>query len=252
MTHESLERIYTSSYFETFPTTLRLDQQYLTNSANMLDALLFSRSCGASDPRDKVFGLLGLVSTKDRPPANYSMSTAEPYTHIAMYLLKIQRLGLDLILGNLCYRSDEARAQTRSLPSWVPDWSQCEPTFLQRLPLEGLRFLRAQDPILEYNDAQGLFLEGQIIGTLKTLEDVVGATDGVSAKPLVELENLHAVDLEKLVAIGLLGCSVGVAGILGVVIGSPGHGVSTHEVGRGVGLVYAAPRVVHDSVHSGS
>lgn len=171
MTHESLERIYTSRYFETFPTTLRLDQQYLTNSANMLDALLFSRSCGASDPRDKVFGLLGLVSTKDRPPANYSMSTAEPYTHIAMYLLKIQRLGLDLILGNLCYRSDEARAQTRSLPSWVPDWSQCEPTFLQRLPLEGLRFLRAQDPILEYNDAQGLFLEGQIIGTLKTLEE---------------------------------------------------------------------------------
>lgn len=170
MTHGLLQQIYTSSYSETFPTILRLDERHIAGSTTLLDALLLGRSCKASDPRDKIFGLLGLVSTTDRPPANYSMSTAEVYTQIAMYLLKVQKLGLDLILGNLCHRSDEARAQTGHLPSWVPDWSQCEPTFSQRgLQVSG--FLRDQNPIFEYKGNKGLFLEGHIVGTLKTLEE---------------------------------------------------------------------------------
>lgn len=168
-TQEFLQQIYTSGYCETFPTILRLDKRHFTGSATLLDALLLGRSCKASDPRDKVFGLLGLVSATDRPPANYSMSIAEAYTQIAMYLLKDQNLGLDLIFGNLCHRNYGARAQTKHLPSWVPDWSQSGPTLSQRAP-QVLRFLRDQDPIFEYNDASGLFLEGHIVGTLKTLE----------------------------------------------------------------------------------
>lgn len=170
MTHEHLQQIYTSSYFETFPTVLRLDQRYLSSSTSILDALLLGRSCNASDPRDKVFGLLGLVSAEGRPPADYSMSTAELYTKIAMYLLKIQRWGLDVILGNLCYRSDRARAHTKNLPSWVPDWSQRGSTLLQRVP-RLLSFLKDQDPIFEYNDGPGLFLKGKIVSSLKTLEN---------------------------------------------------------------------------------
>lgn len=171
MTHEHLQRIYTSSYVETFPTILRLDQRYLRSSATILDALLLGRSCNASDPRDKVFGLLGLVSTKGRPPADYAMSTAELYTHIAIYLLKIQRLGLDVILGCVCHRTGEAKAQPKNLPSWVPDWSHFGAGFLQRVPGALIEFLKAQDPMFEDNNGPGLFFEGKIVSSLKTLEE---------------------------------------------------------------------------------
>ncbi|KAG6363803.1 hypothetical protein INS49_008906 [Diaporthe citri] len=87
-----------------------------------------------------------------------------------MYLLEVQRWGLDVIMGNLCHRSEEARAQTPNLPSWVPDWSQCGSTLLQRFPLVQ-PLLRYPDPIFEYNEESGLFFEGRILATLKTLEE---------------------------------------------------------------------------------
>lgn len=129
MQGEYMRQLYTSSYYESFPTVFRLSRQYRIGAANLLDALLLGRSCNASDPRDKVFGLLGIVHEEGRPPANYSLSTAEVYVQIVMYLLKVQKRGLDVILGNLCHRSDESRVQMKDLPHWVPDWSQCGPTF---------------------------------------------------------------------------------------------------------------------------
>lgn len=167
MDGEHLRRIYTASYYETFPTLFQLDRRHLTRSATVLDALLLGRNCKASDPRDKVFGLMGLVSAKDRLPANYSMSTAEVYTQVAIYLQKVQRLGMDVILGNLCHRSDKARTQTQNLPTWVPDWNQPGPTFLQRVP-QALGFLTVQDP---FSDKTGLFLRGRILGTVKALRE---------------------------------------------------------------------------------
>ncbi|KAI7786023.1 hypothetical protein LA080_004877 [Diaporthe eres] len=170
MRGEYLRQIYSSSYYETFPTLFRLGRQHHLGAANVLDALLLGRSCKASDPRDKVFGLLRMMSEESRPLADYSLSTAEVYTQTAMYLLEVQEWGLDVTMGNLCHRSDEARTQTPNLPSWVPDWTQCGSTLLQRVPL-GIPFLADQDAILEYNGESGLFLEGRIFGTLKTFEE---------------------------------------------------------------------------------
>lgn len=170
MQGEYLRQIYTSSYYETFPTLFRLGRQHYLGVANLLDALLLGRSCNASDPRDKVFALLGIVSEESRLPANYSLSTAEVYTQIAMHLLKGQQWGLDVILGNLCHRSHESRIQIKDLPSWVPDWNQGGPKFLERVP-QALEFLESQKPIFEDNDGTGLFLEGQIVGTLETLNE---------------------------------------------------------------------------------
>lgn len=170
MQGEYLRQLYTSSYYETFPMLFRLGRQHHLGAATLLDTLLLGRSCNASDPRDKVFGLLGIVSEDSRPLVDYSLSTAEVYTQTAMHLLEVQEWGLDVIIGNICHRSDEARAQTPRLPSWVPDWSQCGSTLLQRVP-EVLPFLKYQDPIFEYNEESGLFLKGRILGTLKTFEE---------------------------------------------------------------------------------
>lgn len=96
---------------------------------------------------------------------------------IVMYLHKVQKRGLDVILGNLCHRSDESRVQIKDLPEWVPDWSQCGPTFLERVP-QALEFLKAQRPgIFHDNDGMALCLEGRILGTLETLQEHTDITD---------------------------------------------------------------------------
>lgn len=204
MQGEYLRQIYTSSYYETFPTLFRLGRQHYLGVATLQDALSLGRSCNASDPRDKVFGLLGIVSEESRLPANYSLSTAEVYTQIVMHLLKDQQWGLDVILGNLCHRSHESRVQIKDLPSWVPDWNQCAPTFLERVP-RALEFLAYQEPIFEDNDGTGLFLEGQIVCTLKSLEertDLMTITDLYlfNSRTDIHLFNTHArsKDLRKL------------------------------------------------------
>lgn len=176
MQGEGMRRIYTSSYYESFPTVFRLGLEHNLAKANLLDALLLGRSCIASDPRDKVFGLLGISCEEGRPLANYSLSTAEVYMQIVMYLLKVQKLGLDVILGNLCHRSSESRAQIKDLPHWVPDWSQCGRTFLERVP-QALEFLKAQKPIFREDDEMGFFLEGRILGALETFEEHADITD---------------------------------------------------------------------------
>ncbi|KAK2597585.1 hypothetical protein N8I77_012363 [Diaporthe amygdali] len=172
MQSKYLRRIYTSSYHDTFPTIFRLGQKYLTRSATLLNALVLGRSCEASDPRDKVFALLGLVKQTPanlRLSANYSLSSAEVYKQVATYLLMVEKLGLDLVLGNLCYRSHEAKAHVENLPSWVPDWSQRGPTLLQVVP-RALPLLENEFPDLVSRDGQGLFWRGFIIGTLNSLK----------------------------------------------------------------------------------
>lgn len=168
MDSENLRQIYTQSFYETFPTVFKLDRQYRLRSATLLDILHLGRTCNASDPRDKVFGLMALVSAEYRLSANYSMSTADLYTQIATEFYKSQDIGMLAVLGNLCYRSDEARAQTQGLPTWVPDWNQCEPTLLQRAP-EAVEYLRCHEPIFDDNDATALFLNGRLGGTLDAL-----------------------------------------------------------------------------------
>lgn len=163
-----LRRIYTQSVYQTFPTVFKLDPQHHLRSASLLDVLHLGRSCKASDPRDKVFGLMALVTAEQRLSANYSMSTADLYTEIAKGFDKSQARGIVAILGNLCYRSDEARAQTQGLPTWVPDWSQCESILLHRAP-EAMEWLLNHDLIFQDNDETALFLRGKIVGTLDAL-----------------------------------------------------------------------------------
>lgn len=186
MQGEYLRQLYSSSYYETFPTLFRLRRQHHLGGATLLDALLLGRGCNASDPRDKVFGLLGIVSEKSRPRADYSLSTAEVYTQVAMYLPKVQRRALNVILGNLCRRSDEARAQIKDLPSWVPNWNQCGPRFLEHMP-GALAFLAFQRPIFDNNDGTGMSMEGQILGTLKTL----GEHTNISGMRMYLLNSRH-------------------------------------------------------------
>ena len=70
-----------------------------------------------TDPRDKVYSVLGLASDEDRAsvPIDYDISPEQLYISVAKYLV-LAGDGINLIVSN-------AQQKTLKLPSWVPDWS---------------------------------------------------------------------------------------------------------------------------------
>ena len=90
-------------------------------SGNLLD--LFSlvvkyRRNKVTDPRDKIFALLGLARAADRDAfkADYTKSTAQVYTEFAKMVIETQKRVDILAFCNM-------HRKTPELPSWVPDWS---------------------------------------------------------------------------------------------------------------------------------
>jgi hypothetical protein len=87
----------------------------------MLNALLFHRDKHCSDPRDKVYGLLGILSLEERDcfGVDYNISMNEVYTNVVHYLLTTTR-RLDVLCASIHIMGIQT---TSGLPSWVPDWS---------------------------------------------------------------------------------------------------------------------------------
>ena len=81
----------------------------------LLDLLVAASHYDCSDPRDKVFGILGLIEDTIKP--DYSLSVEEVYTGVAAYLATYLR---DMRFLNLV----GAGQSDFDLPSWVPDWTQ--------------------------------------------------------------------------------------------------------------------------------
>ncbi|KAI1407618.1 HET-domain-containing protein [Hypoxylon sp. FL1857] len=77
-------------------------------------------STDASDPRDKIFAILGLFRGLEDDGLNpdYSLSTAQVYTGVATYLLL--KYDMKHIIGT-------NETPSADLPSWVPDWRHIEP-----------------------------------------------------------------------------------------------------------------------------
>jgi hypothetical protein len=112
------------------PTKLRAikrDREKGNYSRTFLYALIRSRVFKASDPRDKVYALLGLVgdAVKDKP----SLRPEYGSSHVSdTYLLATKQLleDADDLLILSCAEGQRQGLQAQiSLPSWVPDWT-CE------------------------------------------------------------------------------------------------------------------------------
>ncbi|KAK5988898.1 Heterokaryon incompatibility 6-like protein [Cladobotryum mycophilum] len=108
-------------WLPTLPFVASASKKSLTENdveASMLKTLVQTRHCGATDPRDKVYGLLPLLHSFDKQlhlTPRYEDSVAEVYTACAIAL--ISRCGFEI----LC--SVQGGSSIDGLPSWVPDWS---------------------------------------------------------------------------------------------------------------------------------
>lgn len=96
---------------------------------DILSVLQRSRNSSSTDPRDKVFAILGLVSSHVQIgfPIDYSQTIDEVYTRLATYLIHDKR-NLE-VLKYAGIKVPSLR-ENRVSPSWVPQWDikiLCEP-----------------------------------------------------------------------------------------------------------------------------
>jgi hypothetical protein len=96
----------------------------------LIEMLVSTRTFFSTDPRDRFFALLGLLSPLDSVgvKVDYSLPCEELYANWAVHYLVTEK---NLLLLSLLEHSP---ASELSLPSWVPDWS-CAPFQMQRNPL---------------------------------------------------------------------------------------------------------------------
>jgi hypothetical protein len=81
-------------------------------------ALRFFYNRLASDPRDKVYALLGLLSSSERLlEADYTLSAAAVYEEVAIAILNREK-GLSVLID-----IDELAGDVPDTPSWAPDWT---------------------------------------------------------------------------------------------------------------------------------
>jgi hypothetical protein len=90
-----------------------LDAPKVHRLTSLLAATLHTN---ATDPRDKIYGVLALLEGKLPVRVDYGMPVEVLYRDVARFLLTSDELILPLYL-------DGATRKLGALPSWVPDWS---------------------------------------------------------------------------------------------------------------------------------
>nr|OQO16477.1 hypothetical protein B0A51_13963 [Rachicladosporium sp. CCFEE 5018] len=126
MTSDSNERaivdLAISSAFKVAQVNMR---EYFDTPSELLDLLSTTLVSAVSDPRDKVYAIVGLSDDEDKfiEMIDYKKSVADVYLDVAEYYLTHGVLDL------LNFAGDHAWYNERSLPSWVPDWSNSTKPF---------------------------------------------------------------------------------------------------------------------------
>ncbi|KAI1749651.1 heterokaryon incompatibility protein-domain-containing protein [Xylaria castorea] len=162
----------------------------------LLYVLRICRTKLAAEPRDKVFGILGILpqSVQYHIPLNYNASIREVYTNVVDLLLHTTR-RVDIICDAIYY---PVHTSTVKLPTWVPDWS-----FIPSTAALGSchEFSAASDEnaIFDFVDLQrtilkvaaiyidALKIRGIAVGTFCTLDDYLMAFMHWQAKPFASL-----------------------------------------------------------------
>ena len=100
------------------PPVIRFDAPRYKGPDDLPTLLDVARPCKASDPRDKVFALLGLIAGAQTEGliADYTLTVEQVYTSVAAYIART--VGCIAVISRASLTS-----RLPDLPSWVPDWS---------------------------------------------------------------------------------------------------------------------------------
>ena len=103
------------------PGPLAWDPLVSAPTRDLLTMLQMTHNCSSTDPRDKVYGLLGLVGERlqNLIEIDYSQTVEEVMTRAAAAII-ICREDFEI----LAYASLRARPAQKRLPTWVPDWAE--------------------------------------------------------------------------------------------------------------------------------
>lgn len=147
-----------------------------TRGDYILDMVARSRQLEATDPRDKIFALLGISSGVDledpRIAINYSKTIRQVYEDFARYTIDAGR-SLDVL--------SYVRASLANWPNWVPDWRNIMPaprTILSCVPkhLGGGQGEQRELHEPNYRRSENIGeirIRGAIIGQLQEVSPVV-------------------------------------------------------------------------------
>ncbi|EXL91331.1 hypothetical protein NOF04DRAFT_17970 [Fusarium oxysporum II5] len=111
--HGNLQRLSSKRWMQNFGSPRQIDDAH-----EFLTLLGDTRDCNASDPRDKIFALLGLWKKQVDP--DYTLSPQAVYTGLASTLVTDERWE---VVAQLLDMATHGRSML-GLPSWVPDWSE--------------------------------------------------------------------------------------------------------------------------------
>jgi Heterokaryon incompatibility protein (HET) len=98
------------------PPILRMGKGLTRNPIDLVDLIFATRTCEATDPRDKIFALLGIYTRRgsDALQPDYSKSMEDVFKEAALYCIRESNTLRVLSLVEF---------PTKSSPSWVPDLS---------------------------------------------------------------------------------------------------------------------------------
>lgn len=102
------------------PRGLRLSRYSRPQSSfpPLLELLISHKSKESTDPKDKVFALVGISASRETfGNIDYSLSVREIYTHTARHIISTSK-KLDVICVKSHYYNNH------DLPSWAPDWTR--------------------------------------------------------------------------------------------------------------------------------
>ncbi|EWZ29541.1 uncharacterized protein FOBCDRAFT_149691 [Fusarium oxysporum Fo47] len=111
--HGNLQRLYSKRWMRNFGSARQIDDAH-----EFLTLLGDTRDCNASDPRDKIFALLGLWKRPLEP--DYTLSPQVVYTGLASMLVTDKSWEVVALLLDMATHG----CSMLGLPSWVPDWSE--------------------------------------------------------------------------------------------------------------------------------
>ena len=131
---------------------------------NIVDALFMSYRFNCTDPRDKVFAMLGLAQTLVLQPS-YSVRVEDVYLTTTRFLI--------LEFGNLDILCCVSHPKTSAiLPSWVPDW-QAQVAVKRKLGKSIVRAPDAPRQQVRYSDNyRTMTVEGWCVATIATVANV--------------------------------------------------------------------------------